>query len=520
MNQSIATSRSGASSAALCRFWPEIAAAVAALGSFMLLHNVTIGHDAVWQLWTARQLEHGARLYTDILELNPPLWFWMAVPVVRLAEIAGTQSADALKIAFFGVISLSLVLVGALQRDQSPVPRLTLYAALLLAFTVVALPDFAQREHYVLIASAPYVTLIAARSEGAEIPIWLAIVIGLLAASGFALKHYFAGVPIILEIWLIFSIRRTWKLMRPELAVLASCAIAYVLAVLIFAPDFVRTIVPMVRLAYYGYNVSLVAQFFRIVIPLSLLAGTGLVLYGGPRTALGKAAFITALTFLACYFLQQKGWRYHSLPALGMLLMIVGAESAVIFQRKLLSDRQRRGVLALACVMIMAPMDGILSGPYRNDKRAASQAALVGLAPRDTVMMLAVNASTIWPMVEELQLVWPSRYMILWMLPGIVRAQQNNNDSPELDALARSVRQQTLQDLLCHPPKRILVDDARFSAFLHGLDFDYLKFFAAEPGLSEFFDRYRQGPTFGRFSTLDLIDGGGIIAPAGCRAIF
>ena len=519
MNQSAATSSFRANSAALRRCWPEIAGAVAVLATFMLLQNVAIGHDAVWQLWTARQLGHGARLYTDILELNPPLWFWMAVPVVRLAEITGIHSTDALRIAFFAAIALSLILVGVLQRDQPPAARSALYATLLLAFTAVVLPDFAQREHYVLVTAAPYVTLMAARSEGAQIPVGLAVVVGLLAASGFALKHYFAAVPLALEIWLFFAARRTWKLIRPELVVLAACAIAYVGAILIFAPDFLRTIVPMVRLAYHGYHVPLVLQFVQVVVPLSLLASLGLVFYQGPRSALGKAAFIAALVFLVGYFLQQKGWRYHSVPALGMLLMLVGAECAVLCRQRL-ADRERLGAMTLACVAAVATVTSILIGPYRNDKRLDAQAALAGLAPRDTVMMLAVNASTIWPVIEDLGLVWPSRHMISWMIPGIVRAQQKNNGSPELDALARSLRQQMLQDLLCHPPKRILVDNPRASGNLTGLEFDYLTFFKAEPGLSEFFDRYRRGPTFGRFSTLDLVDGTGINAPAGCRAIF
>lgn len=519
MNESTVATYLRANSAALRRCWPEIAGAVAFWGTFMLLQNVVIGHDAVWQLWTARQLGHGARLYTDILELNPPLWFWMAVPVVRLADIAGIQSADALRFAFFAVIALSLILVGVLRRDQPPAARSALYATLLLAFTAVVLPDFAQREHYVLVASAPYVTLMAARSEGSHIPVGVAVVVGLLAASGFALKHYFAGVPLVLEIWLFFSTRRTWKLIRPELLILASCAIAYVLAILIFAPEFLRTIVPMVRLAYHGHHVPLVFQLLQVVVPLSLLAGLGLVFYRGPRSALGKAALITALVFLACYFLQQKGWRYHSVPALGMLLMLVGAESAVLCRQRL-SDRERLGGVALACVVAVATVASILIGPYRNDKRLEAQAALAGLVPRDTVMMLAVNASTIWPMIEELGLVWPSRHMISWTIPAIVRAQQNGNGSPELDALARSLRQQMLQDLLCHPPKRILVDNPRASGNLSGLDFDYLTFFKAEPGLSAFFDRYRRGPTFGRFSTLDLMDGTDINTPAGCRVIF
>ena len=42
--------------------------------------------DVAWQLWIARRMHAGANLYRDIIETNPPLWFWMALPVDRLRD--------------------------------------------------------------------------------------------------------------------------------------------------------------------------------------------------------------------------------------------------------------------------------------------------------------------------------------------------------------------------------------------------------------------------------------------------
>ena len=41
----------------------------------------TVDSDVAWQLWIAGRIHAGAHLYTDIVEVNPPLWFWMALPV-------------------------------------------------------------------------------------------------------------------------------------------------------------------------------------------------------------------------------------------------------------------------------------------------------------------------------------------------------------------------------------------------------------------------------------------------------
>ena len=45
--------------------------------------------DVIWQMWVARQLLGGTELYSQINEVNPPLWFWMAVPVEAAAQALG-----------------------------------------------------------------------------------------------------------------------------------------------------------------------------------------------------------------------------------------------------------------------------------------------------------------------------------------------------------------------------------------------------------------------------------------------
>ena len=52
----------------------------------------TVDADVSWQLWAAHQLNGGARLYRDINEINPPLWFWMGMPVDGLAGLIHVQS--------------------------------------------------------------------------------------------------------------------------------------------------------------------------------------------------------------------------------------------------------------------------------------------------------------------------------------------------------------------------------------------------------------------------------------------
>jgi ABC-type glycerol-3-phosphate transport system substrate-binding protein len=72
----------------------------------------TVDQDTSWQLWVADRLHHGARLYSDIMETNPPLWFWMALPVDSLAKLLGVRSDALMILAVAAAAALSLVATG------------------------------------------------------------------------------------------------------------------------------------------------------------------------------------------------------------------------------------------------------------------------------------------------------------------------------------------------------------------------------------------------------------------------
>ena len=166
--------------------WPALllVALISALRS-----TGTVDSDVAWQLWIAGRIHAGARLYTDIIELNPPLWFWMAVPVDRLAALLHIRIEAALVAAMGGAVALSLAAANRLLCRMAP-PRRTFllaYGALVLA----AMPwaHVGQREQIVLIATFPYCVLVAERRKGNAIHFAFAAAIGVGAALGFALKQ-------------------------------------------------------------------------------------------------------------------------------------------------------------------------------------------------------------------------------------------------------------------------------------------------------------------------------------------
>lgn len=373
-------------------FWAALAA------FFVGVWFIPIGHDAIWAIWIGRQMLNGATLYRDIIEVNPPLWFWLAVPQAAL----GLEAATTVRLFFAVSIALSLFLIPAKYRLPS-----------LAAFALLPLADFGQREHFTLIATAPYVFLCARRLNG-EQPRH-AILIGILAALGLALKPYFVIVPIALELALWRSTTR----LRHETIALGICAALYALAVPLFAPAYLSEIVPQV-MQYYGYFTGTATYWLLIIAIVAAIIGAII----GKRTGYPESRMLAlaALAFIPAIALQAKGWSYQTIPVRGFLFLAIVTEIM----------RQRRppwidAPLVAAAVLCFYPY-----GVYRNGRAAETNQHLVGLAPGTTVTAITSNPSMVWPTVEDRKLTWVSRQFCTWQ---IFAARENPKFVPSLQRL-------------------------------------------------------------------------------------
>ena len=366
---------------------------------------IPITHDAAWQMWIGRQMLHGADLYTEIVEVNPPLWFWMTVPIAGAAEILEISGLTALTAFFLVVIAISIRLTK--QVLPRGVPLWPMLVAMLFP-----LQHFAQREHFALIVAIPYVLLVARREQGDTVAPRDAALIGIVAALGFALKPQFALVPLVLELW-------AWKArkIRPETVALAAAAVAYSAALLAFEPDYLKNALPLALTAYSHFKPL---QFG------SLLPGLAAILFASPlllrARGLAAAFTVAGLAFYLVYILQLKGWDYQAVPGLGMLLVAVTLTTQC-------SNVQRALVFASA-IVIIAPN----AVPYKTPEKF-----IIDLPEGTSFAALSIAPRAAWPMVEARQLKWPLRYFSLWMAP--------------------TVRPDVMDDLACNPPDVLLIDD-------------------------------------------------------------
>ena len=468
----------------------EIALCLAAIAALIAMHDIPITHDVVWQFWVARQLVNGAVLYRDIWEINPPLWFWSALPIHHVATWLHIPPLRLLVIVVVGAGTLSALLVGRLSGITSPVARLM---AMLLAFALVVvtpLYDFGQREQLALICALPYAALIARRSTGNPVPSALALLVGAMGAYGFALKHYFVFVPVILELWFIVRTRPHWRAFRPETLTLAVAALAYGVAAFLFAPAFFSQAVPMSRIAYHGFESSWEMMLVRPWIVIWTFITAFFLTFSG---AFGRKAnpFVSTLLLVAigfglAYFLQRKGWMYHSIPITGAMAMALGV-------RLTMPDMRRVVPIAVGLFMLALPLlMPVKVGAYFNFFRSEIDPLLSTLPRGSPIFMATGDPMWGWPTVEDHGLVWTSRLPSYWMIPAIAHAEVIGPNPAPLRALSRKIRDQASLEIICSSPALIMFE-RRGNYVYQPRSFDVRGFFLRQAVLRSYLERnYRE----------------------------
>ena len=443
-------------SGTVTRFLPEIALWAAATLTIFLIYDIPITHDVVWQFWVARQLLNGASLYRDIWEINPPLWFWSAVPIHNLAALFHLPPLRLLVIIVVAGGAISALLVGRLGNFTSPTVR---FATMMMTFwlaVITPLYDFGQREHLALIGALSYATLIARRSVGKAVPTGLALMVGMAAAFAFALKHYFIVIPIMLEVWLIIQNRPQWRVVRPETLMLFSTALLYAFAVVFFTPAFFTHAVPMVQTAYHGYQSSWEMMFSRPWIVIWAYIVAFFLVYGG---AFGRKAnaqvstlLIVAIGFAIAYFLQRKGWLYHSVP-------VTGAAATAAAVRLGMADMRRPIPVVIGLVMLSLPvLLPFKTGAYSNFFRAEIDPVLAAVPRGQPVFIASADPMWGWPTVQDHGLAWSSRLAAFWMIPAIAHGEVIGPNPAPLRALAKQIQKEAVLEVRCSAPALVMFE--------------------------------------------------------------
>ncbi len=289
--------------------------------------------DVSWLLVAAGRMIDGAVPYRDIIEPNPPASILLYIPAVLLARCTGLSPAVACDIVVAALLLGSFALAAHILGRAGLIGRAERARAWCLAVPILLLlplGSFGQREHMVFGALLPCIASLAARRRGfipATVPL---VAVALLAGAAVALKPIFA---LALAGPAILAMRgRPWRdiLKLHELWIAAAVVIAYGAAVALLLPDYASRMLPLLIEVYLPARTP-----FGILLALpttalwfALLASYWQVDHEAP---LGQGLALASIGFLACYFIQGKGFAYHGLPA----VMAAGLAMTTALARRL-----------------------------------------------------------------------------------------------------------------------------------------------------------------------------------------
>jgi hypothetical protein len=417
--------------------------------------------DIAFPLWAADRMQHGARLYVDILEINPPLFIWLDLPLVWLSRVTGLESITWYRLATSALIFASLAgcwwaLKRGLGDERVEYRRLLWLAA---AFALLLLPrlDWGEREHLSLALTLPYILLGIARARGREVGSGGAIMAGLAAGIGIALKPHFVLVWVGREVAVWSSVighrsstavlglegrRQTTEdrrpssggrpLLDPESLTVPLLCIGYLLAVIVIHPEYFA----LLRELGAAYQ-----KFLRNSVLITLFLGDGSAIVLGalivalalrriPRhAAVWRVLIGSLLGYFLAAIIQAKGWRYHFYPALGLAMLLFAAMAWDAWRARQANRLMRlfaaMPAAALATAVIVSAALALrqiaqpLNPRYDPDPSIGQLVPLLRQrAGGQAVFVISPNMASGFPLTNYAGTIWPSRLSNMW--PAVV----------------------------------------------------------------------------------------------------
>lgn len=456
-------------------------------------------HDVAWVLWGAREMMHGAVYGRDIIEPNPPLAWYLSMPTDAMAAALHVPLDVPFKIALMiGGIASAACLI-RLRPAQMDWQRSVLLAAVgITVLLTLEGREFGQREPLMIILVLPYLALGARLADGASVPGRAArIAIGVFGGLGFALKPYFLVVPLMIEGVLWFFGSKPRALFRWENVTAAAVILAYALWVFLFERTYLLQAIPLVREIYWSFDqpISKVAVQLTPVIlgtlPFAVIAFR-------KRDGFGMIMAVAFAGFAFSYFIQNKGYDYHAVPARAVALLLVA---------RFALDQRLERVLRIGAATLTALFLALWlvqfyrwwpeahpGGPlHRQIERI--DASIARHAAGDRFFVITIRTYPNFPAGIYAPAQYGSRTNAQWFLPAVMQLRTRGQPSPSIEKHARDF---ILYDLR-KAPKLVLLDTNTRGHTQGPSHFDILGFYGEDPAFRREWGHYREIEPIGQF---------------------
>jgi|GEM_PF-1027439 len=469
----------------------------------------TLNLDVALEIFLSERLLDGGNLYTDYIDLSPPMIHYLGLPAAYAAKLLSVSSSS----AFYGFAALlcllSLILCQKLLRqiygdESSLITRRTVLLALTGVFFIWRPYEFGQRDQLFFVLAMPYVWAAVARSLGQEVKTNLALVVGVLAGIGLGIKPYFPFFWIVLAGYVALVRRDSRELLRPENLAIAALLGCYGTFILIWERDYLD-VVKLTLDFYWAYTADPLFVLHRV--GRVWLVGLGaLWLVRLPRRDLEvrRLLFIAVTALLLIALAQRRAETYHLYPGEGAIIIMVAVTLLRLGESIGKLNRyvwQGRACLAVVLVVGLClrgtSVDPSMVSPRDNEDLAR----LTGLVKKEAggkpIYVLSTSLFPAFPLVNYSGARWPYRFPFLMPLAANYRKvplgsnQVLYHGPAEMSRSERLMFQTVVSDLRANPPVLLIVDEGTDRQALGRLKFDFLDYFDQDEDFVELMTRYR-----------------------------
>ncbi len=429
-------------------------------------HFLMANADVSWLLTVAEKMLDGGRLYTDMLENNPPMAVYLYVPAVALGRLLSVRPEVILDILIFALgfacVRWSCRRLPADVADVGPArgylpPAAFAVVAVLPAFT------FGEREHIALILFLPWLAIAIRRAHGAPIGFASAIFAGVAGGLVMSIKPHFAlGLAAASLAAALTS--RSWRpILGLENWIAGGFVVVYFALAIVLYPTYWNDLLPILALVYLPVRKPVWGMLFGAfpVLALEIVAIGGFLVWSRGKAHFAPWVIVTSAAtagFLAAAIVQGKGWTYHFYPALALIVLLLIALGA----RRPATRRPDTFLLVFAFVFFAQVWRwgniGLDMTPIEDN--------LAALKPHPRLVSLASDLSVGFPAVRDVHGVWVDRNFARW-IPFYAggRAASEGFDASQTLALRAAVekdRRGLAEDIRINHPDALLVERRPF----------------------------------------------------------
>jgi hypothetical protein len=445
--------------------WPWLLIALVFVAAIWLRLVLPLNTDVAWLLTVGERVLDGQRLYRDIIEINPPMAVLAFVPGIALARALALDPKYVIDAQILLLAAASMLATARILRLSSaldPVKWVSLGIWTAAVLTILPMNVFGQREHIATLTFLPALAVYALRCDRKPPPLWAVLTSGVGASITLAFKPFFAA-PVILCIVLTAVRARSWRvLFAPENVIAGGLVTAFSLFTYIHYPEYFTVTYPLVRDTYLSWSMPVSVIFLNSATLVWVVAVASIFLTRGKRK-LDSAALVTltaSFGFALSFFLQRRGWAYHSYPMVATVLLAMGYAMTAADA----TSSPRRFDIAAMSVMAGTFLIGSLWF-NTNVYIGPIEAPLVGLKPHPRILVLSGEAAIGHPLVRTLHGVWVSRQENLWIREFVRLTRENNVIDPRTDARLNAAlaleRTWLIEDFKKLPPDVVLIDNLR-----------------------------------------------------------